>query len=71
MNRAITIKPCLSESRLSIGSILKRVTAGDEGVVFYRRGGELVCLCQLGSHYLDEIEAELITVQAIRRAARQ
>jgi len=46
------------------------VSMGDKGAVFYRHGDELLCLCQQGSHYWNEIEAEVIASQAIERAAR-
>lgn len=46
------------------------VSMGAMGAVFYRRGDELLCLCQQGSRYWNEIEAEVIAAQAIERAAR-
>jgi hypothetical protein len=46
------------------------LTIGEKGAVFYRRGDELLCVCQQGSQYWYEIEAEVITAQAIERAAR-
>ena len=47
------------------------VSVSDKGAVFYRRGEELLCLCQQGSHYWNEIEAEVMTNQAIERASRK
>lgn len=59
--------------RIAIGHGInpERLNMGNKGAVFYRRGGELVCLCQRGSHYWNEIEAQVITVETIKRAARQ
>lgn len=47
------------------------VSVGEKGAVFYRCGEGLMCLCQEGSHYWNEIDAEVIAAQAIKRAARQ
>lgn len=47
------------------------LSMGDKGAVFYRSGNELLCLCQQGSHYWNEIEAEVLTAHAIERAARR
>lgn len=47
------------------------VSMGDKGAVFYRCGDELLCLCQKGSHYWNEFEAEVIAEQLIERAARR
>lgn len=46
------------------------ISIGEKGAVFYRWGDELMCLCQQGSHYWNEIDAEVIAAQAIERAAR-
>lgn len=46
------------------------LSMGAKGAVFYRNGGDLRCLCQRGSDYWNEIEAEVIAGQAIERAAR-
>ena len=47
------------------------VSLGDKGAVFYRCGDELRCLCQKGSPYWNDAEAEVIAAQAIARAARR
>lgn len=47
------------------------VSLGDKGAVFYRRGEELLCLCQKGSPYWNDAEAAVITAQTIARAARR
>lgn len=64
------------------GAVLARIAAshdidltclslGAKGAVFYRRGDELVCLCQQGSHYWQELEAEVITARVLEHAARR
>ena len=47
------------------------VSLGDKGAVFYRRGDELLCLCQKGSPYWNDAEAEVISARTIARAARR
>ena len=47
------------------------VSIGDKGAVFYRDGDDLRCLCQRGSDYWNEIQAEVVAAQAIERAARR
>jgi hypothetical protein len=44
---------------------------GDKGAVIYCKGNELLCLCHRGSHYWNEIEAEVVTIQTIERASRK
>jgi hypothetical protein len=48
----------------------KCVSLGDKGAVFYRSGDELLCLCQKGSQFWYDAEAEVLTALAIRLAAR-
>jgi hypothetical protein len=47
----------------------ERVSLGDKGAVFYRCDDKLQCLCQKGSPYWNDVEAEVIAAQAIARAA--
>lgn len=47
------------------------VCLGDKGAVFYRSGDDLKCLCQVGSHYWNQLEAEVVTAQTIAHAARR
>ena len=47
-----------------------RVSLGDRGAVFYHSGDGLLCLCQQGSHYWNEVEAAVIAEQLIERVAR-
>lgn len=47
------------------------VSLGTKGAVFYRGGDDLRCLCQQGSHYWNEMEAQVIAAQAIEHAARK
>jgi len=46
------------------------VSLGDRGVVFYHSGDQLLCLCQKGSQFWNEAEAEVIAALAIRNASR-
>lgn len=47
------------------------LTMGNKGAVFYHKGDEVLCLCQRGSHYWNEIEAEIVTIQTIEHASRK
>jgi hypothetical protein len=47
------------------------VSLGDKGAVFYRKGDELLCLCQKGSQFWKDAESEVIAALAIKRAARR
>ena len=44
---------------------------GDKGAVVYHNGDVVLCLCQQGSHYWNEIEAEVLTIQTIKHASRR
>lgn len=43
------------------------ITIGDKGAVFCRRGEELLCLCQQGSHFWNELEAEVLVDRLFER----
>lgn len=47
------------------------VSLGEKGAVFYRKGDELLCLCQKGSQFWKNAEAEVVATLAIERAARR
>jgi hypothetical protein len=47
------------------------VSLGEKGAVFYRNGAEMICLCQKGSQFWNDIEAEVLTAMTIKRAARR
>lgn len=64
-------KTVLDRIAASHGVDPERLTMGDKGAVFYRNGDDLRCLCQRGSDYWNEIEAEVIASEAIARAARR
>lgn len=46
------------------------VSLGERGAVFYRSGDNLLCLCQKGSQFWNDIEAEVLMGLAIKRASR-
>lgn len=66
-----TLKLVLERIALSHGIDPDCMSIGDKDGIFYRQGNELVCLCQRGSSYWNEIEAEVVMVQLIKRATRQ
>lgn len=47
------------------------VSMGEKGAVFYRSGDDLRCLCQKGSPFWNDAEAEVFTALAIKHAARK
>jgi len=47
------------------------ICIGQKGAVFYCHGEQLLCWCQVGSTYWNALEAEVVAVQAIERAARK
>lgn len=65
-----TLKSVLNRIAVSHAVDPECLSIGDKGAVFCRHGDELLCLCQQGSHYWNEIEAEVLTAEAIKRAAR-
>jgi hypothetical protein len=67
---ANTLKLVLNRIAVSHAVEPDRLSLGDRGAVFCRQGDELLCLCQRGSHYWNEIEAEVVAGQLIERAAR-
>jgi hypothetical protein len=67
---ANTLKLVLNRIAVSHAVESDRLSLGDRGAVFCRQGDELLCLCQRGSHYWNEIEAEVVAGQLIERAAR-
>lgn len=67
---AYTLKLILTRIAISHAVEPDCLSLGDWGAVFCRQGDELLCLCQRGSHYWNEIEAEIVAGQLIERAAR-
>lgn len=68
---AYTLKLVLNRIAVSHAVEPDCLSLGDKGAVFCRQGDELLCLCQRGSHYWNEIEAEVVAGQLIERAARR
>jgi hypothetical protein len=66
---ANTLKLVLNRIAVSHAVEPDCLSLGDRGAVFCRQGDELLCLCQRGSHYWNEIEAEVVAVQLIERVA--
>ena len=48
-----------------------RLSLGEKGGVFCLIDGQLRCLCQQGSRYWNELEAEVFTTRALARAIRR
>ena len=50
------------------GADVESLSLATNGAVLHRRGRELLCLCQAGSQYWNELEAGIIAVRVIDRA---
>jgi hypothetical protein len=66
-----TLKLVLEHIALSHGIDPDCMSVGDNDGIFYRKGNALVCLCQRGSSYWNEIEAGVIMAQLMKRAAHK
>lgn len=66
-----TLKLVLERIALSHGIDPDCMSIGDNDGIFYWKGKELICLCQRGSSYWNEIEAEVVMVQLVKRASRK
>lgn len=65
-----TLKLVLNRIAVSHAVDPECLSIGVKGAVFYREGDEVLCVCQRGSDYWNEIVAEIIVGQLIERVAR-
>lgn len=70
MSATILRQAVMSRIAAANGIDPSEVNIGAKGALFYRRNDRLLCLCQEGSEYWNEVQAEVIAEQFIARARR-